>query len=356
MKARILAPGPNGDWMACVDEAAGALVAGRLVAFPTETVYGIGCNAYDPVAVERLRQVKGRPADKPFTLHIGRKDDAKRYAASIPLVAEKLIARYWPGPLTIVFPGNEGRGVGIRMPSNRIALALLRRTAVPVIAPSANRTGEPPATSAHEVAQALGDDLDLILDGGATTLQEASTVLRVADDGSWEILRRGSITEDMIRRTLGKTIVFVCTANSCRSPMAEVLCKQLLAEKLGCTPDQIAERGYSVLSAGTAAISDCPASRQAIEAMRRRGLDLTRHASRPITPGLVEDADLIFVMARHHADSILHIMPEAEDKVRMLDEQGYGDDIADPVGGSVEVFVACANHIERAIRAQLSAL
>ena len=199
-------------------------------------------------------------------------------------------------------------------------------------------------------------DLDLILDGGATTLQQASTVLRVAEDGVWQILRRGSITEEMIQRTLGRTIVFVCTANSCRSPMAEVLCKQLLAERLGCSPygGELEARGYSVVSAGTAAMAHCPASRQAIEAMRRRGLDLTRHGSRPITPGLVEDADLIFVMARHHADSILHIMPEAEAKVRLLDE--HGDDIADPVGGSVDLFVACANDIERAIRAQLSTL
>jgi len=353
MRARIVPIALDERGMAEIDAAARALVAGRLVAFPTETVYGIGCNAYDPAAVERLMQVKGRSPEKPFSLHIGRKEDLVRYVRHVPPAAEKLVKRYWPGPLTIVFPSVDGRGVGVRMPSNRIALELLRRTAVPVFAPSANRSGEPPAKSANEVATALGDELDLILDGGVTTLKEASTVVRVTD-GGWEILRRGSITEEMIRRTLGRTIVFVCTANSCRSPMAEMLCKQMLAERLGCRIGDLEERGYSVLSAGTAAIWNVPASYQAVEAMAQRGLDLDGHASRPLTPGLIEDADVIFVMSRRHADSILQVMPEATDKVRLLDPSGQ--DIADPVGASVETFVECAEHLEQFIREALESL
>lgn len=353
MRARMVRIALDEPGLREIDAAAELLADGRLVAFPTETVYGIGCNAADPAALARLAEVKRRPPDKPFSIHIGRVDDITRHADHVPAVGRKLVRRYWPGPLTIVFPTPDGRGVGLRMPSNQIALALLRRASVPVVAPSANRAGEAPAKSAREVADALGDDLDLILDGGATTLKEASTVLRVHDDG-WEILRQGSITAEMIRRTLGTTIIFVCTANSCRSPMAEMLCKQALAEKLACDIDALPLRGYCVLSAGTAAGWNLGASDQAIAAMRRRGLQLAGHQSRALTPGMVQDADVIFVMARHHADSIRRVLPEARAKIRMLDPDGY--DIHDPVGAPVDTFAACADRLDAFIRKQLDTL
>jgi len=350
MKARVLKASLDPEGLARIEEAAKAVAGGALVAFPTETVYGIACRADDPQAVERLKRVKGRPPDKPFSLHIGRKEDIARCVPNVPAAARKLMDCYWPGPLTIIFPTGDGQGLGVRMPSNIVALEFLRRAGVPVIAPSANRSGEPPATDAEQVARALGDDLDVILDGGTCTYGEASTVVRITDEG-WEVLRQGSITPEQLRRTLGKTIVFVCTANTCRSPMAEALCKKLLADSLHCAIDDLPERGYTVLSAGTAGFDDCPASYQAVEAMSRQGLDLSGHRSRPVTPGLVADADVLFVMARHHGDSIRRILPEASGKIRLLDRSGK--EVEDPVGGSVETFVACAEHIERCLRAEL---
>lgn len=350
MKPRVLKASLQAEGLASIEEAARALTRGELVAFPTETVYGIGCNANDQAALERLRELKGRAPEKPFSIHIGRKSDVERHADHVPPIARKLMDRYWPGPLTIVFPGAGRRGVGMRMPSNLIALELLRRTAVPVVAPSANRSGQPPATSAQQVAESLGNGLDLILDGGTTRLQEASTVVRATGDG-WEILREGSLTADMLRRTLGRTILFVCTANSCRSPMAEMLCKKLLAERLGCSIEDLEARGYNVLSAGTAALWDLGASEAAVEAMGRFGLELANHKSRPLTPGLLDDADVVFVMARHHGESIGEMYPEVADKLRMLDPTGA--DVRDPVGGSVELFLECAECIRRHTEANM---
>lgn len=348
MKARVLAASLDPEGLARIEEAAKAVAAGALVAFPTETVYGIACNAADPAALERLRAVKGRPADKPFSLHVGRREDVARAVEAIPPIAEKLMRRYWPGPLTIVFPTGDGQGLGVRMPSNTIAQEFLRRTGVPVVAPSANRSGQPPATSAQEVVEALGEELEMILDGGRTAIGEASTVVRITPEGGWEMLREGAISTNMLRRALGKTIVFVCTANSCRSPMAEALCKKMLAERLACTIEELPERGYNVLSAGTSAFDEVwPASTGAIEAMRRRGLDLSQHLSRPVTPSLVEDADVVFVMAQHHGDSIRRILPEGGPKIRLMDPSGR--DVEDPVGGSVEEFVQCAATIERCL-------
>jgi len=354
MRAKVLPATLDAEGLARIGEAAEAVAAGALVAFPTETVYGIACRADDPRAVERLRAVKGRPEDKPFTLHIGGRDELWRHVSDVPRAAEKLVRRYWPGPLTIVFPTPDGRGLGVRCPASRVAQELVRRAGVPVIAPSANRSGEPPATTADEVAGALGDELDIILDGGPCVYAEPSTVVRVGSDDTWEILREGAIAADLVRRTLGMTIVFVCTANSCRSPMAEAICKRLLAERLGCEAEDLPQRGYNVLSAGTAGVDDCPASRQAVEAMRRRGLDLSEHKSRPVTPGLVEDADVVFVMARHHGQSIRRVLPEAAGKIRPMDPDGR--DIEDPVGGSVDEFVACADRIEQCLRRALPQL
>ena len=348
MKARMVRVKPGKDGLAQLAEAAKLLDEGALVAFPTETVYGIGCNAGDAAAVERLTRVKRRAPDKPFSIHIGRIEDVGRHVGRIPEIGRALMRRYWPGPLTIVFPGRGGKGVGVRMPSSRIAAELLRRTTAAVIAPSANRCGEPPAKSADEVAATLGDELDLILDGGPTALQEASAVVRVGDEEDWTILRQGSVTEEMIRRTLGHTIVFVCTASTCRSPIAETLCKQMLAERLGCTIDELPARGYSVLSAGTAAAWDMPASTGASDVMRQLGLDLSAHRAKPLTPGLIEDADEIYVMTRQHAASITGLFPEATAKVRLLDPAG--GDIADPVGASAETFLACARSIQRHLR------
>jgi len=353
MKARVLSATLDTEGLARIEEAARAIAAGALVAFPTETVYGIACRADDPQAVERLKAIKGRPADKHFTLHIGRKEDVARHVPEVPPVAEKLMRRYWPGPLTIVFPTPDSHGLGIRLPASRVAQELLRRAGVPVIAPSANRSGEAPLTSAAEVIRILGDDLDLILDGGRCTYAEASTVVRVTDD-AWEILREGAIGADQIRRTLGKTILFVCTANTCRSPMAEMLCKELLADRLGCAIEDLPRNGYNVLSAGTTGIDNCPASSQAVEAMRRWGLDLSKHRSRPVTPGLIEDADMVFVMAGHHRDSIRRVLPEATGKIELMDPPDH--DIEDPVGGSGEDFAACADTIERCLRQVLPRL
>ncbi|NQT53453.1 threonylcarbamoyl-AMP synthase, partial [bacterium] len=328
------------------------IASGGRVAFPTETVYGIGCNADDADAVARLRLLKRRPRAKPFTIHLGDPDGVKRHVDPVPPAATKLMRRYWPGPLTVVLPSGDTT-VGFRMPSHPIALELLRRAPVPVFAPSANRSGDAPPTRADQVAATLGEGLDLILDGGPSLLGESSTVVRVGHD-DWEVLRHGTITEPMLRRTLGTTIVFVCTANMCRSPMAEVLCKQMLAERLGCSADALPEHGYEVLSAGVYAGAESPASAGARAAMHERGLDLSRHCSQPITPALLDDAHAVYCMAQHHVDSILGFFPEAGDKVHLLDPSGA--DVRDPVDGSDNVFRSCADRIQRHLREVIDTL
>jgi L-threonylcarbamoyladenylate synthase len=193
-----------------IAEAAGILRRGGTVAFPTETVYGLGANALDPHAVARIFAAKERPGWDPIIVHIGEAALLNRVAASVPASARALINAFWPGPLTLLLPKHPavpesvtaGRErVGVRMPAHPIALALLRAAGVPVAAPSANRFGRTSATTADHVAQDLDGRIDAILDGGPATHGVESTVADVRDDGC-TILRPGVITIEQIRSVI----------------------------------------------------------------------------------------------------------------------------------------------------------
>ena len=186
---------------ALLAEAAQILRGGGLVAFPTETVYGLGVDATNPKALARLNRVKGRPPDKPYSLHVYSVDQVRAMVPSIPPLAERLIERFWPGPLTIVMPGPRGETLGFRLPDHPIANAFLKACAVPVVAPSANRSGHPPPTDAAEVIAALDGDLDCVLDGGPTRLGRESTVVEVLN-GRLEVRREGAISKDAILNIL----------------------------------------------------------------------------------------------------------------------------------------------------------
>ena len=179
------------------------LRAGGLVAFPTETVYGLGADATNPKAIARLNQVKGRPPEKPYSLHLHTADQMRAFVSTVPRAATALIERFWPGPLTIVMPGKEGKAVGFRLPDHPIARAFLQACDVPVAAPSANRSGAPPPTDAAEVLAALDGDLDCLLDGGPTRLGRESTVVEIIGDRV-EVRREGAIPRDSILSVAGE--------------------------------------------------------------------------------------------------------------------------------------------------------
>jgi L-threonylcarbamoyladenylate synthase len=195
--------------------AADVIRKGGLVAFPTETVYGLGANALDSNAVASIFRAKERPSDNPVIVHIAKRKDMRRLAKTVPHKAEKLAARFWPGPLTLILkrlsliPDATVAGldtVGIRIPSNKIALALIRESGVPIAAPSANRAGKPSPTTAQHVIDDLAGRIDVVLDGGPTRVGVESTVIDMTKRIP-QILRPGGTPFEELKAALGEVIL-----------------------------------------------------------------------------------------------------------------------------------------------------
>ena len=231
-------------------DAAGVLINGGLVAFPTETVYGLGADACNQKAVARIYSVKGRPADHPLIVHVASMDSLGDWADDVREYAIALARDYWPGPMTLVVHRSALAGdfvtggqdtVGVRVPDHPVALGLLeafaRAGGKGIAAPSANRFGNVSPTTAHAVSAELGDylaDDDLIFDGGACAVGVESTIIDCTGDAP-KILRPGAITEEMIERSTGLHLSGVATQNQIRvsgsldahyAPIATVLLDQ----------------------------------------------------------------------------------------------------------------------------------
>ncbi len=209
-----------------IRQAASLLVAGELVAFPTETVYGLGANALDADAVAKIFIAKGRPSTNPVIVHIADVEDGEMVTATWPEVAAKLAKRFWPGPLTLVLPRNPripdivtagGETVGVRCPDNTIARALIRAAGVPIAAPSANRSMELSPTRAEHVLTALDGRIAAILDGGPCRGGIESTVLDLTDAVP-RLLRPGLISLAMLEAIVGEVHHPTTTEGPSRSP------------------------------------------------------------------------------------------------------------------------------------------
>ena len=209
---RVLRVDPHRPDPAVIEQAAEVLRSGGLVAFPTETVYGLGANALDADAAQRIFAAKGRPADDPLIVHVATVDDVPRVAAHVPEQATTLMRHFWPGPLTLVLPRaaavpdvvtSGGPSVAVRCPDHPVALALLRAAAVPIAAPSANRFAHTSPTNAQHVLDDLDTRIDVVLDGGACRVGVESTVVDVTG-AQVRLLRPGGVTLEELEAVVGR--------------------------------------------------------------------------------------------------------------------------------------------------------
>ena len=334
-----------------IAHAAQILRSGGLVAFPTETVYGLGADARDPEALARLARVKGKLDGKNYPLLVGSLRQAEELAGGLSRIAKKLARIYWPGPLTIVVPRAGGGKVGLRLPEHPVARSLLAQCGFPVSAPNATlRVSKGTAgthtvcdgLSAAHVRMAFDGQIALILDGNPKPQGRLSTVVEVTDTNV-TVQREGAISEVDVLQAAASTILFVCTGNTCRSPMAAGLCRAALMQyfRLDAAP-------IRVLSAGTAAVAGQPAHPYSAGVMREIGIDISDHRTTQLTPDMVDGADWIFTMTQKHRDSIIDFMPFSADRVQLISKDN--DDISEPGGRSIDRYRQCRDKLASCLR------
>ena len=346
MKTEVLKLDGSADDMVKIRYAARLLQAGALVAFPTETVYGLGADARNPEALTRLTQVKGRDEGKPYALLLPGPRHAEELAGSLSRVARKLMRLYWPGPLTVVLPRRGGGSVGLRISEHPVTRSLLTQCGFPLATPSANRSGSPrEPVNAQMAHDELKDDISLVLDGGTAWRGKPSTVVRVENAGTPKVLREGVVPAVDIVEAARPTVLFVCTGNTCRSPMAAGFCHEAL--KSVFTREQ-AELPFKVVSAGTSVTEGQPADPQAVEVMREARIDVSAHHTRSLGPDLLDSADWIFTMTWAHRESILRVMPACRDRVWLVSSRG--EDIPDPLHNSIERYRQVRDKLAQCMR------
>lgn len=347
-----------------VDKAAQALMKGELVGFPTETIYGIAAAAWNPEAVDRLATCKGRQDSKPMALAVRGLEEIPIWVPNLGKLGWRLARRCLPGPVTLVYDVEPAVGLarglpesvrpwvcptgtlGMRVPDHEAILQVLHGLPGPLVLTSANSSGGVVTTHADEVARTFGDRLTLIIDDGPSPLGRASTVVQIKGE-HWKVIREGTLSSADLTVLAASMILFVCTGNTCRSPLAEAFCKKLLADQLGCSVEELPRQGYLVRSAGLAAFPGVRAAPEAIDIAREFGVDIQGHISQPVTFELIFQADYLISMTQGHVESLLSRFPDMGPIPHLFCANGA--DVPDPIGCEKPVYRDCADLLRKGL-------
>jgi len=358
----------NCNWNVAVSKTVDVLQAGGIAVVPTETVYGLAARLTDSQAVHKVIQLKGRNENHPFALAFPNVDSISDVCLEMSPLALRLARRCLPGPVSLVLnvpsesmfwklPSEIQKAVSLqsticcRIPDHPLLLTVLEEINEPVVLTSANKTGQGETTNVDQIAAELGDGIDILLDDGPIGSPQPSTIVKVVGN-DYTVLREGAIKSETVKRLAALMILFVCTGNTCRSPMAEYLCEKILAERLHCSVDALEQHGIVVLSAGLAAVEGQSASTNAIEVLHEYGIDLRKHRSLPLNETHVRFADFVFTMTRHHREKILSTWHNVDSRLNVL--RTDGGDIADPIGSSTVMYRTCAEQIRLEINRRLN--
>lgn len=339
---------PDNIDQALVKEAADNILGGGIVALPTETVYGLAVSSKNKDSVNRLYQLKQRPLDKPFSFVLGDIEEAvKNYFSVLPPFGYRMIEKLWPGPLTIIYYSFNNEVIGVRVPAHNVTRRILREVNTSVFLPSANISGEFEAVSAEQVEKIFGGDgIDLIVDTGGCLYSRPSTVISLTYS-PFKILRSGVISErKIIEIFTTKRIVFVCTGNTCRSPMAQVLLQKVIMEDM----PHLNQR-YEIISRGIAANELAQISPEAVNVLKRKeDINVGCVMAKRLDQHTLLSSDLIFVMEKAQQDYVLKMEPSVEGRVFVLGKfLKKEQDIVDPIGKTESAYEQTYEMIKEAV-------
>lgn len=313
------------------------LRAGAGCVLPTETTYLLVTPATAAVA-------------EPAATHLFADTAAVQAAGyALPPRLARLAARYWPGPLTLTLTHAVHGPAAVRVPGHELLRAVLNAHGGPLCGRELRDPAGGVATDAA-TAQRLCDPATLVVDGGRTALGDAGTHVR-ADGARLVVVAAGILSAHEVLDTAARHVLFVCTGNTCRSPMAEVLARHAAAEHFGVPDDQVLAHGLAFASAGTSTCDGMPASENSCVAVAELGLDLSAHASRELTQAQVARADFVYALAASHRRALLAGAPQAAAKVQLL--RSDGRDIADPYGEGLDVYRRARQQIAAAVEQRL---